>query len=311
MPSSQLTALLGSLANGVEPTAADLTVLSGLDTADIPEVAAAWGNIPTHLRQYVIDFGVVLAESTIDLEFHALACCALGDAEPAVRRSAIAALWEDDSGATAARIATLLRDDESDQVRAQAADSLRTRVQNIELGAIGGANADTVIDALRGAATDPSEPVDVRANAVESLGYRSLPWVETLINDAYYSEDRRLHLAGIVAMGNSAEEKWVEYLEEDLASDDAEVRGYAAAALAEIASEEAVDTLARALDDEDLEVQLAVIAALGEIGGDEAIGYLTDFAEEAPEELQRVIADAIENAEPLTHEQGGESLIQL
>lgn len=296
MPSSQLTAVLESLMRGAQPGEPELTVLSALDAAGIDQVSAAWPSIPASNRQLILDLGTAMASESIALEFEAVALVALDDEDPVVRCCAIAALWDDASPRTAARIARVLRDDESDQVRARAAEALGQCALAVEFGTIDGSSAEEVLDALRGAATDAAEPVDVRAWAVESAGYRSLPWVDTLITDAYYSDDRLLHLAGIRAMGHSASEKWIDYLQEELASDDAEVRKYAAEALGEISSELAVDALGEALTDPDSEVQAAVIVALSDIAGEEAIRYLAEFAEEAPEEHRLLVARAIDSA---------------
>ncbi|MGE5596939.1 MAG: HEAT repeat domain-containing protein [Hyphomicrobiales bacterium] len=311
MTSRDLEALLTDLRSGQHPGAARVTVLSDLDRGDLAHLRGTWPGVPPAIREEILTWAADLAEQNLDLDFRGLCRIGLEDSEPSVRRRAIEALWESDDRATAASLTTLLRTDPDDSVRGAAAQALGRFVLQRELDSMRPGGDDAIVEALRETANDVREPIDVRANAVESLGYRSLPWVDTVINDAYYNDDPRLRIAAIRAMGFSAQEKWVEYLEEDARSDDPEFRFEAAVALGTIGSEAAVDTLAELLHDEDAEVQEVAIASLGEISGEEAIRYLQEFAEEAPEELQDAVREAIDNALFISQEGDGGTLLRL
>lgn len=268
-------------------------MFSELEGGDLAEVREKWRQLSAVSRAELLVRARLLAEDKVDLDFAALARIALDDTEPEVRRCAIAALWENGDRETARKLVGLLESDSDDQVRSDAAGALGRFVLQREFDAFDQQVGDTLVEALRRTADDAMEPVGIRAHALQSVAYRSLPWVDTLITNAYYHDDRALRLAAIHAMGRSANEKWLEYLEEDARSDDPEVRLEAATAFGGIASEEGVDTLAELLEDEDREVVIAAIAALGETGGEEAVRYLNEFAEEGPEEFRDAARAAV------------------
>jgi len=295
-----------SLAAGGDPPATELTLLADLDREDLQQCRTHWASLAAESRERLISRCGELAEENIDLDFTQLARMALDDPEAAVRRVAIAALWESGDRHVGARLADLLRDDPDESVRGQAASELSRFVLAREFDSIDATLGDRIVECLRAAVADPIESVDVRASALESLGSRSLPWVETLIIDAYYEDDRRLHFAAIRAMGHSAQERWLEYLEDEAQSEDPELRYEVASAIGEIASEEGVDILAAMLEDDTVEVRAAALASLGEIGGDEALRILREFAEDASEELQLIARTAIKTATFLMDEGGPE-----
>jgi HEAT repeat protein len=86
---------------------------------------------------------------------------------------------------------------------------------------------------------------------------------------------------------------WLDYLYEQLQSEDPDFRKAAATACGEIADEDAVDPLGDALDDEDPVVVASAVAALAEIGGELAMEYLGDFRRRVPEELASSLEEAI------------------
>jgi HEAT repeat protein len=294
--SDSLTALLEGLSAGERPRAVELALLSGLDRPAVERVREAWPAFPEATRDDLLQRATELAEDNVDLDFAAVARVALDDPSPAVRRRAIATLWEARDRATAGALVRLLSGDTDESVRAAAASALGPFVLLRELGQCDAESGDAAVEALRARAGDPAESVDVRARAVESLGPRTLEWVDTLIADAYYDDDPRLRLAGVRAMGASAQERWLEYLEEQAQSDDPEVRYEAAAAVGAIGSEDGVAIVADLLEDEDAEVVAAALGALGEIGGDEAIEHLEGFLEDGHDDLRELARAALEAA---------------
>ncbi|MCC7366355.1 MAG: HEAT repeat domain-containing protein [Dehalococcoidia bacterium] len=304
----QLTTLLESLTTGHQPLAAELTLFSDLDREETEQLRAAWPRIPAGTREQIVVRATELAEDNVDLDFDRLAGVALDDPDATIRRHAVASTWESSDRAIGRRLTGLLQDDPDEQVRADAASALGGFVLQRELEALNAAEGDAIVDALRAVAKNPAEPVDVRAGAVESLGFRSLPWVATLINDAYYDDDRRLRVAAMVAMGRSADISWLDLLDDDARSDDPEFRFHAASAFGAIGSEDAVDTLAELLEDEDTEVLLAALLALGEIGGAEAVRYLEEYIEVAPPEFAEPAQVALETALFVTGERGDQLL---
>jgi len=303
-PARQLSQLLETLHAAGTLTATELAGLSDLSREDAHSVAGAFAGLPSTERESLLIRALELAEDNVDLDFSRFAAAALGDPEAPVRRAAVRILWESEDRATITRLAALVRDDGDEAVRAASAATLAGAVVRAEFDALDRETSEAVTNALRAAADDPSEAIDVRAAAIESLGARSLPWVTTLINDAYYAEDDRLRIAAVRAMGASAEERWVEYLADLAVSDDPEFRFEAAQSLGGIASDEGIEPLISLLDDEDLEVVTAALQALGSIGGDDVVELLTRLQAEPPEGLEEEVDAALEMARFVTTEGG-------
>lgn len=297
---NEIAALVDTLAAGESAPASQLTLLSDMDSEGVQQLQAEWERLPTSAKTTLLTESTELADDNVDLDFTQLARVALRDESPEVRVLAVDALWESTDRHVAHDLVELLRQDSDDAVRAAAATSLRQFVLLRELDEFNTAQGDEIVDALRVAAGGSEPSIEVRARAIEALGPRALPWVESLISEAYYDDERVMRLAAVVAMGGSADEQWLDYLFEQLHSDDPEFRFHAASSLGIIASEDAVEPLAEALDDEDSEVQVAVITALGEIGGREAIRYLKDFQGRVPAGLEEAVSVAIESASAAT-----------
>ncbi len=281
---------------GEQPGFSQLTSLSDLSRAEVAEFAARWSAVGLKERELLIGRLAEMADDSVDLDFAPVMKVALNDAEPAVRALAASALWESTDREVARQLMSLLKHDRDDAVRVAAAGSLRQFVLLREFESFDAGLGDELVSALREVAQDHRSHPSVRAAALEALGPRSLAWVDPLIMEGYYSDDRALRIAAIGAMGASAEERWLEYLFDQLQSDDAEFRYEAATACGQIASEDAVAAVAELLDDEDAEVAMAAVTALGEIGGPVAIEQLKSFQERAPDLLMEVVAEALEMA---------------
>lgn len=279
---AELTALLEKLIAGTPATQDSVTLLSDLDREQARSLRASWSAIPRDTREAIITEAVFLADESVDHEFTVLAHTAMDDPEPAIRRIAIEALREATDRTSARRLVSMMLDDPDSDVAAAAADMLGGFVLNWELGKFNRDMGSDIVEALRTVVADEARPVDVRANALEALGYASLPWVDGLIIEAYYAGQRELRLAAVHAMGASASDRWLEYLYEQLNATDALFRLEAVIACGEIASEDAIDPVAERLYDEDDEIVRSAIRALGEIGGSVAAERLREFAKEAP-----------------------------
>jgi len=288
--------LLQKLEAGEDAGTAGLAALSYLDRAEAAEVRAAWERIPVRMRRLVLSRTTALADDNVDLGFEELAKIALRDPDQGVRVLAVEALWESDDRNVARELVALLGRDPSDDVRTAAAAGLSPFVTYRELSRFDEKQGDEIVEALRAVAEDEGLPVALRAAAVESLGPRGLPSVGELIETAYYSDDRRLKLAAIRAMGSSADDRWLDFALEHFTSDDPEFRYEGAVACGEIGEDKAVEPLADLLGDDDSDVVLAAVHALGEIGGEEATRYLREFRRRAPEGMEEAVDEAIEAA---------------
>ena len=274
-----------------------LTNLTGLTPEERDELAAVWASVPVQRRQQIVERLSSLAEDNVELDFDAVFMEALRDTDAAVRIGAIRGLWEHTERDVIPALIEILRNDANPAVRAEAALSLGRFVMLGEFEEARPRDVEAVTDALRQAATDGSEVVEVRGRAVESLGASSQPWARDVIYDAYESGDPLLVTSAVHAMGRSADSYWLPTVIDELQSDSAEMRYEAAAACGMIEDEDAVPHLVELLDDEDVEVREQVILALGDIGGEEAIEALRGQANSPDERTREAAMAALEQAE--------------
>ena len=295
-PLAELTEALERLAGGADLLPTELPVLSDLDRDQVKALEAAWPRIPDETRVKVITEAVRLSDESVEVEYSRFAAVAIADPLAEVRAAAVEALRESTHRTTARLLTSVLRDDDDEDVAADAADILGEFVIRLELGRFPEREGEAIVEGLRAAAANPARAPAVRASALESLAPRSLPWIDGLVLEAYYGDDETVRLAAVRAMGLAAREDWLEYVLEQFDSGDPEFRREAVIAAGEIDSEDAVDRLADLFVDSEEDVARAAIAAVGEIGGEVALEYLRDFAGDAPEEFADLVGEAIEAA---------------
>ncbi len=285
-----LKAYLQELADSARPLAISrLTSLSSLDADETSHLVDAWPELELTRRQRVIQELIDLAEDNVELDFDRVFFVALGDSDAEVRRNAVRGLWEHESRDLIDPLADLLETDTDPAVRAEAALGLGRFVLQAEFGVLHRADAERVESALRRAAEDTAEVVEVRGRALESIGASSRPWVRDLIEEAFDSDDRRRRISAVHAMGRSCNADWLPTLVRELENEDPEIRYEAVCACGSIADEAAMSHLLPLLYDEDVEVQEAAIGALGEIGGSLAKEALKEMLE-GPDERVREAA---------------------
>lgn len=293
---SDIAALLESLAAGTAPDEAIVTALSDLDREGLAAVREHWPSIPLEVRVTLMSIALEMARERIHLDFQRLCLFAANDESADVRAVAVAGLDENGGSEVARSLARILANDTDADVLTAAAMAAAPYVLQYTFGQIDRQAGRDLLEALRAIAEDESRMPEQRGPAIEAVAPSDEYWVEDVIRDAYLTEERELRLAAIGAMGLTANEEWLEYLDEQLGSDDPEFRQRAAAAAGSIASEDAMPMLVELLEDENMEVQAAAVAALAEIGGDEVVEYLEDFQQRAPAELEADIDLATEVA---------------
>ena len=210
-----------------------------------------------------------------------------------VRRDAIQGLWEHEGRDLIEPLAALLQSDPDAGVRAEAALALGRFVLQAELDALSRTDAERVEGTLRQALNDPTEPVEVRARALEALGALCEDWVRDLIEEAFSSDERRLRISAVHAMGRSADTAWLSSVLDQLDSDDPEMRFEAVVAAGSIEDPEATPYLVSLLHDDDAEVQQGSINALGQIGGDDAKEALQELLSEGDERVAEAVTHAL------------------
>lgn len=271
---------------------AGLYELSGLNHEETELFSAAWPGIPTSQRRKVCSHLIDIAEANFEADFDAVFRVCFTDEDELVRVHAIEGLWESEDIGLIRPLLKFLRDDPSVAVRAAAATSLGRFVLLGELEKLTPTLKNAISEALWEVIYLDEEDVEVRRRAIESIAYSGEEAVAEVIADAYTSDDERMRVSAMFAMGRSADLRWKNTVLQELTNPNPGMRYEAARASGELELREAVSSLRGLVGDNDREVQEVALWALGQIGGAEARRILEACYEEADEILCEVIEDA-------------------
>ncbi len=270
-----------------------LVYLSLMNPAEVHAFAEAWCDIDAARRRDIVGRLVDLAEDNLQLDFEGVFRVCLKDPDEQVRTKALAGLADSEESGLIEPMIELLQKDPSDQVRAAAATALGSFVLLAELGKIRAGEAARLEAALLAVINKPGEDVEVRRRAIESISPLSKPVVKQIIREAYQSDNERLEVSAICAMGRNCDMVWLDSLAKELESPDAERRFEAAGACGELGEQEAVQYLRKVLNDTDIDVRMAAIEALGAIGGNEARQLLVRLNAHSDERIRQAARDAL------------------
>lgn len=264
MPST-LAKALEALGSNQDLLVEDLRALSDLDADGMTAASRAWPRLPVERRREVMLRCGELARDHIELNYDRLSLIAIEDADAAVRRSAIASLWESELTAVLRSLLAILEADPEPSVRIESARALGRFVYQCEVDGRHGALKEPLERLLLTAARD--NDAELRSRAVESLGYSSRPEVEPLVAAAYADPYPGARQAAVVAMGRSGDPRWNDAVMAELRNPDPDMRREAARAVGELDLRRAAAELTELLADARPDVQHEAVWALGQIGG--------------------------------------------
>ncbi|HKG28084.1 MAG TPA: HEAT repeat domain-containing protein [Thermomicrobiales bacterium] len=298
-PRSMLAVAISAIRDG-DLSQTQVARLSDLSRNNARVLAAAWESIPEENRIDLVRRFDELSEERVDLNFGRALRVALNDRSAVVRQLAVAGLWEDESSELLDRLRDILQNDESPDVRAQAAAALERFSSKAVVGSLDESVASDLRDSLRRSAIDAGAPYAVQRRALESLGpYAADPEISSLISEAFNSEDHGLQCSALYAMGRSQDARWLPTILVQLESEDPEIRFEAARAAGLLGSADALTVLLQAARDEDAEVRHVAIGAISQIGGRGAVRALERLAEDAGEADLELIQSAIDDVNTL------------
>lgn len=294
MSSQFLTALNALLDEGKPITREVLLGLSAPSRAEADLFCARFASISTARRREIATLLFEQAERDFMLDFSDLFLACLDDADATVRCRAVEGLWEDERALLVAPLVRLLRSDPSTEVRAAAAVSLGRFVYLSECDQLDARRGEMVRQALRQAANDPEEQIEVMRRAIESLAYINDDEMRRLIDRAYSHGDERMRESALFAMGRSADRFWAETVLGDLFDPSPAIRYEAVRASGELHLRRAVPRIIELGEDADREVQTMAIWALGQIGGRRARAVLERWASDDDEARAAAATEALE-----------------
>ena len=245
----------------------DLAKLSGLTDSEVSSMGRQWASVPVERRRMVIERLVTMAENNIDLDFTSVFKHSLGDEDPIVRSLGVNGLWESNDRKLVTPLIALLREDSHKDVRASAAVALGKFGALAQGGKLLSRDGERIKEMLLSLLEETDEDPDVWRRVLEAAAVFNTSRVRELIGNAYTSEELRLRISAIFAMGKTADPAWLPTLINGVGDDDSAIRYESAIALGELAEEEAVPHLVRLIKDYDTQVQLASIKSMGAIGG--------------------------------------------
>jgi HEAT repeat protein len=267
--------------------------LSDLSRARAAEFRAAWEMLAEEERRRIIRALAELAEATFEVNFDAIFRIALEDPDHEVRATAVDGLWENEEPDLVGPFLVMLRQDPSPRVRAAAASGLGRFVLAGELEKLPQPIEARIMTELLTVGLLGGESVDVRRRAIESAAYACTPEVHDMLEMAYYDEDEKMRISAVVGMGRSCDQQWKSIILEELQSYSPAMRYEAAWASGELMLQQAVPLLAKLVNDPDRQVSNATIWALGQIGGPQAKRVLTDAYDDADEDTEAALDEAL------------------
>jgi len=270
-----------------------LTELSHPSSAELKLFVGSWSAIDPERRRQIMQRLVELAEDNLELNFDSIFKYCLQDQDDEVRRQAIEGLWENEEASLIKHLVNLLMRDKSEKVQAASATALGKFAMLAEQNKLRAYHVAKIQEALLSVINDKAKPVEVRRRALAAAAPLSLPQVSIAILEAYQSDDARLRVSAIYAMGKNCDPDWLPLLLKELGSADAELRYEATRACGELEAAEAGACLIKLVDDSDADVQMAAIEALGKIGGSAAKECLEQCRDNPDEAISQAAEQAL------------------
>ncbi len=286
---------------------ANVTALADLSRDDAAQFARQWRGLSAETRESVARQVLELAELRVDLHFGRALRLLLDDPSATIRQLATSALWEDEGADLPDRLLTLAAEDPSQDVVAQAVQSLAATCDRAAGGELDEALSRRLRDELLLLAAEPAQAPTVRRRALEVVAvFADDARVRPLIDAFYDADEPGFRASAVYAMGRTADSRWRPRIVDEFASDDAELRFEAARAAGELGDTETLPGLIELVGDEDPEVRQAAIGAMGRTGGRAALRALQRLVENAAESdtdaIEAALLEAETNVDPLALE---------
>jgi HEAT repeat protein len=272
---------------------------SDLSTDDLRIVAERWPLIAPALRATVIREAIDLIQLTFEASLSRFLRFATTDDEPEVRQLATAAIGHEADRLSLETVLDLAVTDTSEDVRAEAANSLGPYATYAAYGELPAELASRLERVLFDLAEDEDESWHIRRRAAESAAiFGPSARVERLAERMYDEDELGLRAAALYVAGRGSLEGWITTIIDDMQSDDAEIRFEAVRAAGALGKVEALPELSEiASGEHDVDVRHAAITAIAEIGGPAASRILTRLVDVGLEVDQEVIAEALADLE--------------
>lgn len=269
--------------------------LTDMDPEESAELFARWPRVTPERRRVIARHMADIAEDNFVVDYTPAFAFFLQDDYAPVRIAALDGLWDATDLSLVDPIINLMHNDPSMEVRAAAAAALAHYVLMSEWGELPEDVSPRVVEELLRAYRDPEASLALRRAALESMSSVTEERISKEIEEAYESDLPEMQLSALFAMGNSADQRWLPLVLDEMLNPAPEMRAEAARAAGAIGSSDAVPRLAELTLDEELDVALTAVAALGQIGNDYSTEILVRLGDDPElEHLHDAVEDALE-----------------
>ena len=265
----------------------NLYKLSDISPGNLTDVQKIWTKISLERRRALVEDLEDLTDTNPLLSFESIFRLALKDEDQQVRFFAIRAIEIFDTDDLIPHFLSVLKEEESVDLRAVTASVLGKYVYRGELDKISKKLKKDIEDHLL-EILDKDHPLEIQRRALEAVSYSSREEVRGHILNAYKSEMDEWMASSLFAMGRSFNHQYSDLVFEKLQHTSPKVRLEAVRACGELILEDAVPIIIDLLHDLP-NIRGAAIWALSQIGGEDAgpaiHGLLDDEVSSDEEEL--------------------------
>ncbi len=266
---------------------------NNLSEDDLAAFHTQWDGLSSARRIALTTALLDLAANDIELSFNPIFRLALNDPEADVRRNAVNGLGEEENVGLIDPTLELLKNDPSEQVRAAAAGALGRFALLAELDRLSKDRRTQIYKTLLATFRAAPEDSPIYRRALESLGFMANDTIAMYIRAAFASEEADTRRSALIAMGRSQDQRFCEFVREELNALQPANRLAAVEATGELEDETAVPELKTLFDDSDRQVQMAALNALAQIGGKESREVLQQAVLSPDEAFAKTATDAL------------------
>ena len=269
--------------------------LSDMTAEDAERFNKAWAKADEERRRVIVRHLADMVEEAYFVDFSPIFKLGIADDSPEVRVAALDGLWDSTDTQFVTPVISMMQSDTSVEVRAAAAKALAHYVLLAEWRQIPLRVSRPIVEALLAVYEMDETAVPIKRAALEGLGAAAHPRVETLIEEAYHSKFHDMRISAVFAMGNSADDRWLNTILAEIDNPEVEMRIEAIRAAGMMGRSDAVEPLSDLIEADETDVRAAVIAALGKIGGDHPQSILAQLLDDPDhEDMHELIEETIE-----------------
>ncbi len=292
--------IIHELLHGDDLDIPELGVLSDMEPDLLTYFKEEWVAAANDRRHAIGHHLKDMTEYDYSVDFEPIFSFMLDDTYAEVRIAALTGLWDSENISLIPSVLQMAYEDEDTAVRVAAIRALTHYVIFAQWEITPEDSADVIVSSLIELHDRGETDVSLQSAILEAISASPNTLMPEMIENAYSSEHRQLRMSAIFAMGNTADERWLPILREEMESRLSNFRAEAARAVGGIGKEEAAPALINLLIDEDEDVVAMAIQALGEIGGKTANQALYQLNDDPDyEQYEEIIDEALETAQML------------